>query len=47
MQKMRMLLTNRTLLKRKLVDIEKHIRGTLRTYGLLVGAANMRSACAS
>jgi transposase len=37
MQKMRTLLTNRKLLKRKLVDIENHIRGALRTYGLLVG----------
>ena len=34
MQKMR----TRKLLKRKLVDIENHIRGSLRTYGLLVGA---------
>ena len=31
MQKMRTLLTNRKLLKRKLVDIENHIRGALRT----------------
>jgi transposase len=38
MQKMRTLLTNRKLLKRKLVDIENHVRGALRTYGLLVGA---------
>ena len=38
MQKKRTLLTNRKLLKRKLVDIENHIRGALRTYGLLVGA---------
>jgi len=38
MQKMRTLLANRKLLKRKLVDIENHIRGSLRTYGLLVGA---------
>jgi len=38
MQKMRTLLTNRKLLKRKLVDIENHIRGALRTYGLFVGA---------
>ncbi|MBI2713297.1 MAG: IS110 family transposase [Rhizobiales bacterium] len=37
MQKMRTLLSNRKLLKRKLVDIENHIRGALRTYGLLVG----------
>jgi transposase len=40
MQKMRTLLTNRKLLKRKLVDIEDHIRGALRTYGLLVGAVS-------
>jgi transposase len=32
MQKMRTLLSNRKLLKRKLVDIENHIRGALRTY---------------
>jgi len=38
MQKIRTLLANRKLLKRKLVDIENHIRGALRTYGLLVGA---------
>jgi transposase len=36
-QKMRTLLSNRKLLKRKLVDIENHVRGALRTYGLLVG----------
>ena len=40
MQKMRTLLFNRKLLKRKLVDIENHIRGALRTYGLLVGAVS-------
>ena len=33
MQKMRTLLSNRKLLKRKPVDIENHIRGALRTYG--------------
>jgi transposase len=32
-QKMRTLLPNRKLLKRKLVDIENHIRGALRTDG--------------
>jgi transposase len=31
-------LANRKLLKRKLIDIENHIRGTLRAYGLLIGA---------
>ncbi|MGY4405176.1 IS110 family transposase [Bradyrhizobium sp. USDA 3315] len=38
MQKMRTLLANRKLLKRKLIDVENHIRGSLRAYGLLVGA---------
>ena len=38
MQKMRPLLANRKLLKRKLIDVENHIRGTLRAYGLLMGA---------
>ena len=38
MQKMRTLLSNGKLLKRKLIDIENHIRGALRAYGLLVGA---------
>src|SRR5437016_6834170 len=37
-QKTRSLLANRKLLKRKLIDIENHIRGTLRAYGLLIGA---------
>jgi transposase len=37
MQKMRTLLANRKLLKRKLIDIENHIRGSLRAYGLLIG----------
>ncbi|HMC26575.1 MAG TPA: IS110 family transposase [Verrucomicrobiae bacterium] len=36
--KMRSLLANRKLLKRKLIDIENHIRGTLRACGLLIGA---------
>ena len=38
MQKMRSLLANRKVLKRKLIDLENHIRGTLRAYGLLMGA---------
>jgi transposase len=38
MQRMRALLSNRKLLKRKLIDIENHIRGALRAYGLLIGA---------
>jgi transposase len=37
LQKMRTLLANRKLLKRKLIDIENHIRGALRAYGLLIG----------
>jgi transposase len=37
-QKLRTLLANRKLLKRKLVDVENHIRGALRGYGLFVGA---------
>lgn len=36
-QRLRVLLSNRRLLKRKLVDIENHIRGVLRTFGLKVG----------
>jgi transposase len=39
-QKMRTLLSNRKLLKPKLVDIENHIRGALRTYGLLLRAVS-------
>jgi hypothetical protein len=37
-KQMRSLLANRKLLKRKLIDIENHICGTLRAYGLLIGA---------
>jgi transposase len=33
----RYILANRKLLKRKLIDIENHIRGSLRAYGLLIG----------
>jgi transposase len=40
MQKMRSLLANRKLRKRKLIDSENHIRGTLRAYGLLIGAVD-------
>ena len=36
-QRLRMLLSNRRLLKRKLIDLQNHIRGTLRAFGLLVG----------
>jgi transposase len=50
MQKMRTLLIDRKLLKPKLVGIENHIQGALRTYGLLVGAVSrgqLKPACAS
>jgi transposase len=43
MQKMRSLLANRRLLKRKLIDTENHIRGTVRAYGLLIGAVGRGS----
>jgi transposase len=43
MQKMQSLLANRNLLKRKLIDIENHIRGTLRACGLLKGAVGRGS----
>ena len=36
-QRLRLLLANRRLLKRKLIDLENHIRGALRAFGLLVG----------
>lgn len=36
-QRLRSLLANRRLLKRKLIDLELHIRGVLRAYGLKVG----------
>ncbi len=36
-QRQRMLLSNRKLLKRKLIDIENHIRGSLRAFGLFMG----------
>ena len=35
-QQVRMLLTNRRLLKRKLIDMENHIRGVLRAQGLFM-----------
>lgn len=41
-QRLRSLLANRRLLKRKLIDLENHIRGTLRTYGLKVGAISRK-----
>ncbi|MER8709012.1 IS110 family transposase [Mesorhizobium sp. M1088] len=37
-QRFRTMLANRKLLKRKLVDLENHIRGSLRVHGLKVGA---------
>ncbi len=39
-QKLKTLLANRRLLKRKLIDLENHIRGALRTYGLRVGTVS-------
>jgi len=36
-QRLRLLIANRRLLKRKLVDIENHVRGALRAFGLRVG----------
>jgi transposase len=36
-QRLRLLLANRRLLKRKMVDIENHIRGSLRAFGLRMG----------
>jgi transposase len=36
-QRLRLLLANRRLLKRKLIDLENHIRGALRAFGLMVG----------
>ncbi|MEQ1864977.1 MAG: IS110 family transposase [Micropepsaceae bacterium] len=36
-QRLQTLLSNRRLLKRKLIDLENHIRGALRVYGLRVG----------
>ncbi len=43
MQRMRSRLSNRNLLKRKLIDIENHIRGTLRAYNLLMGTVGRGS----
>ena len=36
-QRLRVLLSNRRILKRKLIDIENHIRGTLRAFGRKMG----------
>jgi len=36
-QQLKTFLANRRLLKRKLIDLQNHIRGALRTYGLRVG----------
>lgn len=36
-QRLKTFLANRRLLKRKLIDIQNHLRGALRTYGLKVG----------
>ena len=37
-RRLRTMLANRKLLKRKLVDLENHIRGSLRIHGLRVGS---------
>lgn len=42
-QEQRMLLTSRKLLQRKLLDIESDMRGTLRNFGLNVGAVSTRN----
>lgn len=42
-QEQRMLLTSRKLLQRKLLDIESDMRGTLRNFGLKVGAVSTRT----
>ena len=39
-QKQRMLLTSRKLLQCKLLDVESHLRGALRNFGLKVGAVS-------
>ena len=39
-QEQRMLLTSRKLVQRKLIDIESDMRGTLRNFGLKVGAVS-------
>src|SRR5271169_4535253 len=39
-QEQRMLLTSRKLLQRKLLDVECDLRGTLRNFGLKVGAVS-------
>ena len=39
-QEQRMLLTSRKLLQRKLLDVESDLRGTLRNFGLKVGAVS-------
>jgi transposase len=39
-QRLKTFLANRKLLKRKLIDIQNHIRGALRTYGLKVGTVS-------
>lgn len=36
-QRLRLLLSNRRMLKRKMIDVENHIRGSLSAFGLFVG----------
>lgn len=40
-QRLKTFLANRRLLKRNLIDLQNHLRGALRTYGLKVGRANV------
>jgi transposase len=42
-RKLRTLLANRKLLKRKPIDLENHIRGAIRTYGLRIGRASRKT----
>ncbi len=42
-QQARLLLTNRRLLKRKLIDMENHIRGVLRAQGLFMGGVTRKT----
>ena len=46
-QKLHTLLANRRLLKRKLIDMENHIRGSLRTFGCGSAGATTRRASKS
>jgi transposase len=39
-QRLRVLLSGRRLLKRKLVDIENELRGSLKAFGIKIGAVS-------